>query len=262
VVQGLDVPVASYLDGEQATNYVAMVSRLTPEDVAELDAAGRRRDGESMDAASAMTVLTTERLLTAESIRRPRIVLVASDFPASVTSAVVWLNEQGVDISLIGTVLPAGRRSAGGVLQQAVPYPVPDVEEFTIGRRPDATAPMEAQPAIPWDEASLQRLAAQANPATLALLDLCAAEEASSVSVKDEAEQAGITEAGVRGQLAGLTMRLKNPRYGFAQTSWPVTNTWLPGGFASYRMYRALAATWRGIRQETATPPPDAQLPK
>jgi hypothetical protein len=54
-----------------------------------------------MDAASALTILTTERLLTVESIRRPRIVLVASDFPASVTSAVVWLNEQSVDISLI-----------------------------------------------------------------------------------------------------------------------------------------------------------------
>ncbi len=138
-------------------------------------------------------------------------------------------------------------------------YPVPDVEEFTIGRRPDATAPMDAETDVPWDEASLQRLAVQGNPATLALLELCATEEASSVSVKDVAEQAGITEAGVRDHLAELTMRLKNPRYGFAQTSWPVTNTWLPGGFASYRMDPALAAAWRGIPQETA-PPSDAEL--
>ncbi len=42
-----------------------------------------------------------------------------------------------------------------------------------------------------------------------------------------------VSEAAVRGQLAGLTMCLKNPIYGFAQTTWPVTNTWLPGGFAS-----------------------------
>lgn len=121
-------------------------------------------------------------------------------------------------------------------------YPVPDVEEFTIGRRADATAVVDAEPDVPWDEASLRLLAAQGNAATLALLDLSAAEETSSVGVKDVAEQAGITEAGVRGQLAGLTMRLKNPRYGFAQSSWPVTNTWLPGGFASYRMDPALAA--------------------
>jgi hypothetical protein len=37
--------------------------------------------------------------------------------------------------------------------------------------------------------------------------------------VKDIAEQARISEAAVRGQLAGLTMRLKNPIYGFAQTT-------------------------------------------
>jgi hypothetical protein len=87
VVAELKRGVAPHTVHMQAINYAAMVSRLTPEDVAELYAAARRRDGESMDVGSALTVLTTERLLTAESIRRPRIVLVASDFPASVTSA-------------------------------------------------------------------------------------------------------------------------------------------------------------------------------
>lgn len=54
----------------QAINYAAMVSRLTPEDIAELYAATRRRAGEDTDAASALTILTTERLLTVKSIRR------------------------------------------------------------------------------------------------------------------------------------------------------------------------------------------------
>jgi hypothetical protein len=172
---------------------------------------------------------------------------------------VVWLNEQRVDIPLIRY---RSYRLDGGQLVVSFSrlYPVPDVEEFTIGRRADANAVVDAEPAVPWDEASLGRLAAQGNAASLALLDLCAAEETSSVGVKDVAEQAGITEAGVRGQLAGLTMRLKNPRYGFAQTSWPVTNTWLPGGFASYRMDPALAATWRAIRQETASPSSGEEL--
>jgi hypothetical protein len=240
----------------QAVNYAAMVSRLTPDDIAELYAATHRRAGEDRDAASALTVLTTERLLTAESIRRPRIVLVASDFPAPVTSAVVWLNEQSVDISLIRYRL---YQLADGQLVVSFTrlYPVSDVEEFTIGRRPEALAAGEAVAEVPWDEASLRNLAEQGNPATLAMLDLCSAEEATAAGVKEVAEQAGISEAAVRGQLAGLTMRLKNPVYGFARTTWPVIVSWTPGGLVSYRMDPGLAATWRAIRQDPAPSPSD-----
>jgi hypothetical protein len=185
-------------------------------------------------------------------------VLVASDFPASVTSAVVWLNEQSVDISLIryrAYQLGDGQR----VVSFTSLFPVPDVEEFTIGRRPDAKVVSGDAPDVPWDEASLRHLAAQANAATLALLDLCSAEAASSVGVKDVAEQAGITEGAVRGQLAGLTMRLKNPAYGFAQSIWPVTVTF-SGGFASYRMDPGLAAMWQAIRQESTPAPRSASV--
>jgi pyruvate/2-oxoglutarate dehydrogenase complex dihydrolipoamide acyltransferase (E2) component len=55
-----------------------------------------------------------------------------------------------------------------------------------------------------------RNLAAQDNAATLAMLDLCSAEEVTAVGVKDIAEQAGISQAAVRGQSAGLTMRLEN----------------------------------------------------
>lgn len=254
VVAELKRGVAPHTVHMQAINYAAMVSRLTPEDIAELYAATRRRAGEDTDAASALTILTTERLLTVKSIRRPRIVLVASDFPASVTSAVVWLNEQSVDISLI-RYRPYRLADGQLVVSFTRLYPVPDVEEFTIGRRPETSAAGDMVPEVPWDEASLRNLAALGNAATLAMLDLCSAEEATVVSVKDIAEQAGISEAAVRGQLAGLTMRLKNPTYGFAQTTWPVTITWLPGGFVGYRMDPGLAATWRAIRQDPASPP-------
>jgi hypothetical protein len=89
-------------------------------------------------------------------------------------------------------------------------------------------SPGDLVPDVPWDEVSLRKLADQGNAATIAMLDLCSAEQATAVGVKDVAEQAGISEGAVRGQLAGLTMRLKNPAYGFAQTTWPVTITWLP----------------------------------
>ena len=54
------------------------------------------------------------------------------------------------------------------------------------------------------------------------MLDLCAALDVTEVTVKDVAEAAGITEAAVRGQLAGLTMRIRNRRYSHTQTDWPV----------------------------------------
>jgi hypothetical protein len=251
VVTELKRGVAPHTVHMQAINYAAMVSRLMPEDIAELYAVSHRRAGEDKDPASALTVLTTERLLTVESIRRPRIALIASDFPAAVTSAVVWLNEQDVDISLI-RYRPYQLADGQVVVSFTRLYPVPDVEEFTIGRRQDMPAATAGTHNVPWDEASLRKLAQQSNTATLAMLDLCAAEEATAVSVKDIAQQAGVSEGAVRGQLAGLTMRLKNPSYGFTQTTWPVTNTWLPGGYASYQMTPELATAWRTIRQESS----------
>lgn len=236
----------------QAINYAAMVSRLTPVDVAELYAAHRTKRGVPTNAESALNVLTTDFLLTSETVRSPRIFLVASDFPPAVTAAVVWLNEQSVDLSLIRFrpyQLPDGQT----VVSFSRLFPVPDVEEFTIGRRSASAAPGDTEPGEPWDEVSLRRLAETANPATLALLDLTASEEPANVGVKDIATYAGITLGAVRGQLAGLTMRLKNPAYGYAQTVWPTSVHWLPGGVASYRLDPDLAAVWRGIRaQESA----------
>lgn len=231
----------------QAINYAAMVSRLTPEDIAELYARSETKAGRATDADAALDLLTTEHLLSAEGIRSPRIVLIASDFPPAVTASVVWLNEQTVSISLI-------RFRAYKVAEQIVVsfsrlYPVPDVEEFTIGRRADPSAVVTSNdPGEPWDEAALRQLAEQGNDATLALLDLCAAGDANAVGVQDIALAAGITKESVRGQLAGLTMRLKNPRYGFAQNQSPAAVTWLPGGVASYAMDAALAEVWRTIR--------------
>jgi hypothetical protein len=256
VVAELKRGIAPHAVHMQALNYAAMVSRLTALDIAELYSVTRSRRGQDVDADSALTILTTEKLLTAESIRSPRIVLVASEFPPSVTATVVWLNEQGVDISLIrfrSYLLGDGQL----VVSFSRLYPVPDVEEFTIGRRADQPAPAASTPGPPWDESAPRRLATQANAPTLTLLDLCAAEEASPVTIRDVAQQAGCTDASVRAGLAGLSMRLKNPKYGYAQTTWPMGVTWLPGGFASYHMHPDLAAIWRAIRQVPEVPAPD-----
>ena len=235
----------------QTINYAAMVSRLTPEDVADMYAAAHASAGLPIAPTAALELLTTQHLLSVDGIRNPRLVVIASDFPPSVTAAVVWLNEQNVDFTLIRfrTYCVDDRV----VVSFSRLYPVPDVEEFTIGRRADG-APKQAQEGPPWDEDSLLRLRDCANPATLAMLDLCAAEDA-EVGVKQIAVAAGTTEAGVRGQLAGLTMRLKNPKYGFGQTDWPTSVTWDAGGYATYHLNPQLAETWRHIRGDDLTQP-------
>lgn len=77
----------------QAINYAAMVSRLSVDDVADLYVAYRAPETD-IDHDGALTLLETQHLLTIDGIRRPRIVLIAGDFPSSVTASVVWLNEQ------------------------------------------------------------------------------------------------------------------------------------------------------------------------
>ncbi|WP_194890918.1 hypothetical protein [Catenulispora pinisilvae] len=237
----------------QAINYAAMVSRLTPADIAELYAATETKAGRPTDTQAALEKLTTDFLLSPETIRSPRIVLVASDFPASVTSSVVWLAEQGVDLWLI-RFRPYRLADGRVVVSFSRTFPIPDVEEFTIGRRAENAA-VDDDPGAPWDESSLRRLAEIANRATIALLDLCSAEERGEVGVQEVAAHAGITAGAVRGQLAGLTMKLRNPNNGFAQRYWPASVQWLPGGYASYFMEAQLAQTWRLIRQEDSPEP-------
>jgi len=252
VVVELKRGVAPATTHMQAINYAAMVSRLTPEDVADMYAGSCERSGQPITRDAALELLTTKHLLSLEGIRHPRLMVIASDFPPSVTAAVVWLNEQNVDFSL--TRFRSYRVNEQVVVSFNRLYPVPDVEEFTIGRRADS--PKKIQDGPPWDEDSLRRLAEQANAATLALLDLCAtAEDGQRVGVKQIAEVARATEYSVRGQLAGFTMRLRNPKNGFAQTDWPSTVDWLPGGVASYSLDPDLAKTWLHIRGDDVTRP-------
>ncbi len=249
VVVELKRDLAPHTVHMQAVNYAAMVSRLTTRDVAELWVARHSTKGQPLDVASVEAELQTKWLLTPDTIKSPRVVLIAAGFPASVTASVVWLNEQGVSIDLIR--FRPYRLEDGRVLVNFTRiFPVPSVEDFTIGRRTasTSTAVETTGPGADWDLDSLRRLAEQGNDATLAMLDLCAADEAHGVSVQDIASQAAITYGQVRGQLAGLTMRLKNPKYGFAQTTWPVQIDWEPGGVASYRMPPELVPLWRQVR--------------
>lgn len=230
----------------QAINYAAMVSRLTPRAVAELYVSWRPQ--ETLDIEAVLTQLEIEHLLTANSIRNPRIVLVATAFPVSVTASVVWLSEREVDISLV-------RFRPYRVGEQVVVtfsrfYPVPSVEDFTVGRSTATrTERVDLEPGPSWDASTFSRLATRGNFATLTLLDLLSAAGGASVSADDVIDAGGITVGQFRGQLAGLTMLLRNKKNGFMQNAPPWNITWLPGGVASYTLSESLATEWRAVRE-------------
>jgi hypothetical protein len=87
----------------QAIMYAAMASRFTPDAVAANYAQFLRQRGITVSDEDAMAQLV-EHIggdLDPDLLRQPRIVLVASGFPATATASVVWLSEMGLDVTLV-----------------------------------------------------------------------------------------------------------------------------------------------------------------
>ena len=119
----------------QAIKYAALASRFTPETLGEAHAAYLARAGEAVSPEEALARLEEHagRELDADTLRQPRIALMAASFPAQVTASAVWLTEMGVDVALI----EFNAYQAGDSIVLAVSriWPVHDIEEFTVSPR-------------------------------------------------------------------------------------------------------------------------------
>ncbi len=122
-----------------AIRLAAQASRLLPEALAEHLARFHSRHQFTLTTEQALAELQAHAPdLSQESLRRPRIVLLARDFSPVLTSSVVWLSEVGLDLRLVQ--VSAFRSNKGGVsggadapmISVKQVYPLPDVEEFTI----------------------------------------------------------------------------------------------------------------------------------
>ena len=120
----------------QAIKYAAFASRFTPETLAESHAAYLTKTGGLAVSAEEARAVLEDHIggeLAADVLRRPRIVLVASDFPPQVTAAAVWLGEMGVDITLVQfTAYQAEHDIIVAVTQL---WPQREVAEFTVSPR-------------------------------------------------------------------------------------------------------------------------------
>lgn len=230
----------------QALKYAAMASRFDPERLAEAHAQFLKTRGETVGDAEALERLNSHSqfAIDAETLRTPRIVLLASSFPHTVTATAVWLSEMGVDISLVQ--FQAYRIDERVVLSVSTLYPVPDVEEFTVA--PTRTARRASSqpdlPAVEWTPADYNRLAEVITNATvMAALDLCAADPNTWIALRDVESRAERTRHQARADLGGLTVMIKRR---FERSNWPFEAQWEARGPNQnyYSMTREQADMW------------------
>lgn len=124
----------------EAIKYAAMASRFTVDTLTQQHARFREQRGQGSGIEDALAALAEHAPeLSEERLRRPRIVLLARDFPPTVTASVVWLTEMGIDITLqrfqaYRSTVPGAEGAAHTQVLVTVSqlYPVRDVEEFTV----------------------------------------------------------------------------------------------------------------------------------
>ncbi|MDP9415824.1 MAG: hypothetical protein M3Q08_17420 [Pseudomonadota bacterium] len=247
----------------QAIKYAALASRFDLDMLADAHATFvAKTTGEPLttDDATERLEAHTEYRISAETLRVPKIVLLAGSFPATVTATVVWLSEMGLDITLVR--IQAYRASTGITVTVSQHYPPPEVEDFTVAptraaRKPKATV---AFPEIDWSADDYAR-AAQilANPTALAALDLCSQRPEEWVPFEEVIAASGRGPAQARGDTGGLTFQLRKH---FGRNNWPYEAQWAAGGQQQvyYRMTGAQAVMWQAARSSatdgsSGTPP-------
>lgn len=239
----------------QAIKYAAMASRFTEDLLAELHAAYSTARGEVLTDAAALDRLRTHSDvgIQPELLLQPRIVLLAESYPPAVTSTAVWLNEMGLDVTLLQyQAYRTGQEETLLTLSQL--YPVREVKAFEVAPHSRAARIQEdAGPPVPWTRADLAELATVANPTTLAILDLCSDAPGTWVVSNAVWDHAGVTSASGIGQLGGFGLTVRSR---FGRTNTPFQRRWGHDG-AEYLVPVDLAATWIELREasEASDPP-------
>ncbi len=130
----------------QAIRYAALVSPLTFNDLVEahreyLDGRGRKEDSRN----SLLKFLGKEQDDDVEIGSQPRIVLVAQGFSTELTTAVIWLIDQGLDIKCVQAI-PYGSGEAILIDVRQI-IPLPQVEDYRVKIRDKAKAERETRQA-------------------------------------------------------------------------------------------------------------------
>lgn len=240
----------------QALKYAAMASRFKPGLLAEYHAKFSRRDQphvatqDPLTEAEALSRLETysDVGLLPDNLINPRVVLLAESFPPNVTATAVWLNERGIDLTLMR--YQAYRTAPEHIiLTVSQLYPVREVADFEVAPHTSVkpAAVTADLPEIPWTRDELASLVGIANATTLAIVDLCALTPDTWIPASDAYERAGVATASGTGQLGGFGLTVRSR---FGRINPPYDRQWAAGGTnqAYYRMGADLSAAWLQLR--------------
>ncbi len=143
----------------QAVKYAAMASRFTPETLASQHTrflGQRGRHASEDDALQSLIAHAGD--LDVEALRRPRIVIVAGEFPPVVTATAVWLTEMGLDLTLVR--FQAYRTQHETLVTVSQLFPVRDVEDFIVTPRQAEVKAVEEKRQRQRDVSTTTRLVA------------------------------------------------------------------------------------------------------
>ena len=234
----------------QAIKYAAMVSRFTEETLADLYAEFLlKTEGSVLNETEALERLQGHAYsgLSPDVLLQPRIVLLAEDFSPTVTSSVVWLNEQGVDITLkryqaFKTPLDET------VVTVSQYYPVADVAAFEVrpGRGRSTHTDRAELSEIPWSIEDFTLLQSLRFEVPHAILDLCSAAPGEWVGSTDAYQRAGVEKKSGMGKLAGFGYAVRT-RFGRSNPPW--STHWAEGGVSQqyYSVSQEMAELWLRI---------------
>jgi len=115
----------------QALRYAAMVSALTFDQLVRIYGDFLVTQGRADDARQGiLSHLGVESSEDAEMLDRVRIVLVSADFSREVTTTVLWLNDQGLDITCVRLAAYDLRGTTLVDVQQVIP--LPEAQDYTV----------------------------------------------------------------------------------------------------------------------------------
>ncbi len=256
----------------QAIKYAAMASRFDTDVLADAYVEFQMKQYQkSLTNEEAVEILATftDFSMSDETLRAPRIALIAGEFPTNVTTTAVWLSEMGLDITLTriqAYELPA---SGGIVITVSQHYPPPDVKDFLVAPT-RASRRALTTPELPeedWSVEDLIRIATQVPNVTIqATLDLCSESPGEWIPAEAIHSATGRREpAQVRGDYGGFGGTLRRR---FSRSNAPFETKWAAGGTSQqyYRVSPALAEMWRvavaGRPEEMAPPRFEDVLPR
>lgn len=188
--------------------------------------------------------------ITEDALLSPRIVLLGEDFSPTVTSSVVRLNEQGVDVTL-RRYLAYKTASGEMIVTVSTLYPLPGIEAFEARPKSRVAEQVDPLPERSWTEEDLTHLRSLPFEVPHAILDLCAAAPGQWITSRQAYEHAGVTQAIGMGKLArfGFSVRTR-----FKRSNSPWESRWNVHGdnLRSYRVDEDTAVLWKYVHDAQA----------